>query len=105
MSNYLGETELTSLVGTPFEGFGPSEWVLEYISAYGQIDGAHHKQWVLDEVARILKGTPVVVSIARWEDGKEEYRYSTADPPSDDYTAWVQERLNSGYGYDEGIAP
>ncbi len=57
MEGYLGETKLESHDGTPYEGYSPVEWALNYIEAYGQIDGAHHKLWVLDQVARILKGT------------------------------------------------
>lgn len=29
---------------------------LDLIDRYGGIDGAHHKQWVLDQVVRILAG-------------------------------------------------
>ena len=30
---------------------------LDVIADYGTIDGAHHKQWVLDQVVRKLCGT------------------------------------------------
>ena len=109
---YLGETPVTTLEGTPFEGYGPNEWALQYIGSYGQIDGGHHKQWVLDQVVRILKGTPVEVVLAKWKDGTQEYRYTTADEPSAEYLAWVEvmkqidpETGEAEYGYDEGIAP
>lgn len=58
--------------------------VLDLIEQYGGIDGAHHKDWLLDQLARILTG--------------------------EGYEAWVVE-LKSGedgpetYSYDEGIAP
>lgn len=51
---------------------------------YGQIDGDHHKAWVIDQIVRTLTG--------------------------DDYDAWVAES-NSGnegpntYEWDTGIAP
>jgi hypothetical protein len=56
---------------------------LELIYRYGDIDGDHHKQWVLDQVVRIL---------------------------SDDYDTWVAHH-NEGedgpnsYEWDEGIPP
>jgi len=56
---------------------------LEIIMRYGGFDGAHHKQWVLDQVVRAL---------------------------SQDYPAWVAAH-NEGddgpntYGWDEGIPP
>jgi hypothetical protein len=59
------------------------EDVLSLIDRYGGIDGAHHKQWVLDQVVRVL---------------------------ADDYDAWMA-RHNQGadgpstYDWDVGIAP
>lgn len=28
--------------------------ILQLIKKYGSIDGAHHKQWVLDQIVRII---------------------------------------------------
>jgi len=110
MQGYLGETELKSTDGTPYQGFGPTEWAMKYIEFYGQIDGGHHKQWVLDQVARILKGTPVELSLAKWDNGQQEYRFNTGEP-SKEYLSWVEEMRcpdedgNAEYEYDEGCAP
>lgn len=108
---YLGEVDVTSLDNTPFEGFAKEDWALTYIGAYGQIDGDHHKQWVLDQVARILKGTPVNVKLARWDNGQQEYRFNTGEP-SQAYLDWVEEMKGEvddegyyEYNYDCGIAP
>jgi hypothetical protein len=101
MKGYLGET--------PLKTIGGSEAAMIFISRYGGIDGAHHKQWVLDQVARILLGTPVNVTLAKWENGHQEERYHVGEP-SAEYTAWVAD-LRAGedgpntYDYDEGIAP
>jgi hypothetical protein len=57
---------------------------LTLIERYGQIDGAHHKTWVLDQVARALLGPRYpewVVEMKAGSDGADSY------------------------GYDEGIAP
>ena len=56
----------------------------DIIYLYGGIDGGHHKQWVLDQVVRILLG--------------------------DKYTDWVTEYSKDDLGdfvyeWDEGIAP
>jgi len=82
-----------------------------YIERYAQIDGAHHKQWVLDQIVRIIKNTPIVIKLAKWTDGTEEYRYDT-DYPSKEYLDWVEEvkeydaeNYEYIYDYDEGIAP
>ena len=111
MEGYLGETVVESLKDTPFEDFGPADWALRYIEMYGGIDGAHHKTWVLDQVVRILLGTPVEVKLAKWSNGQQEYRFVTGEP-SEEYLDWVEEMKGidpetgeAEYDYDEGIAP
>lgn len=44
-----------------------------------QIDGAHHKAWVIDQMVRALT--------------------------SDDYEQWVADYEKDGYEWDTGIAP
>lgn len=97
---FLGETPVTDLDETPFKGFGPKEWALHYIERYGQIDGGHHKTWVLDQVARILNGAPIILTLAKWSSGKAEYRVQVGEP-TERYRAWVGDEE----GYDCGIAP
>jgi hypothetical protein len=77
---------------------------------YGQYGGGHHKAWVLDQVTRILHGTEVIVTLARWSNGYEEHRFNLADEPSEAYDHWVKEYMDGEdgpetYGYDIGIAP
>lgn len=52
----------------------------ELIERFGQIDGAHHKTWVIDQVQRILLGE----HYDEWRDAYE---------------------ADGEYSYDEGIAP
>lgn len=98
--NFLGETDVTDAYST----WTPMEFALLYIEKYGQIDGAHHKQWVLDQVTRILLGTPVTVKLAKWDNGTSEARFTTGEP-SEKYLSWVKQKLVDGYDYDEGVAP
>jgi hypothetical protein len=56
---------------------------VQLIKEYGGIDGGHHKQWVLDQVVRVLVS---------------------------DYAGWVREYCDGKdgpetYEWDEGIAP
>lgn len=53
---------------------------------YGGIDGAHHKDWVIDQMVRILAGD------------KERYQQIVAD-------AKDGEDGPDSYEWDEGIAP
>ena len=62
---FVGETDV-DLKETPFAGYTPLDWALWYVKQYGGTDGEHHKIWVLDQVARILNGTPVIVTEAKW---------------------------------------
>jgi hypothetical protein len=78
-----------------------NQWAVEYLSHYMYIDGAHHKQWLLDQIARVLMGTPVVVKEARWEDGHTEIRFTTGEP-SQQYIEWRGKDWDED---DEGIAP
>lgn len=60
------------------------EGALGLASQYGGIDGAHHKQWVIDQMVRVLTG--------------------------DGYEQWVKDQKAGGdgpdtYSWDEGIAP
>lgn len=89
----------------------PAEWALAYIGTYGGIDGEHHKEWVLDQVARILHGVPVIVTMARWADGTAELRHRTGEA-TESYLKWLAEQRgeicgdgNYEYDYSEGIAP
>lgn len=106
---YLGET-YPNLEDTPFHGYTPADWAMVFITTYGQIDGDQHKAWVLDQVARILKGTKVEVKLAMWLNGKHEWRYKLEEP-SLEYKLWVEEMKGDfdgdeyEYTYEEGIAP
>lgn len=102
MKGYLGEFPID-------DDRTPTNWALAFIESYGQIDGDHHKAWVLDQVARILHGTPVIVTEARWENGTTEVRFETG-VLSHKYRDWVCE-MQAGedgpetYSYKCGIAP
>lgn len=108
---YLGEFDV-DIATTPYAEYTPTDWALLYNFRYGQIDGSHHKQWVLDQITRILNGTPVVLTVRKWDNGNEEYNYNTGEP-SQAYLDWVQEYQGEydeesdtyEYRYDEGIAP
>ena len=69
MNDYLGETPV-NIKDTEYAEYTPADWALFWIEMYGSIDGAHHKQWVLDHAVRLLKGTKVNIKLARWKDGK-----------------------------------
>ena len=108
MSEYLGETEVDWRVLPEFKDFTREDWALTIIEMYGSIDGAHHKDWVLDQVARVLNGANINVRIAKWDDGQSEIRFDVED--SERYHAWVR-TITDGedgpniYSYDTGIAP
>lgn len=105
---YLGEKPFEQK-DTPFKDFCPTDWAMYFIERYGGIDGAHHKDWVLDQVARILKGSPIEINQATWTDHEPEWRVTVGEP-SAEYLEWVAEMRDGEdgpdtYDYSEGIAP
>ena len=61
----------------------------ELIVRYGMIDGAHHKNWVLDQVMRIIKKD-------KYEEFVRDYEYK------DDDGNILAEKI---YEWNPGIAP
>ena len=103
MKGYLGEFDV-DLAKTKYWLWGKEEWAIFWIGMYGQIDGDHHKLWVIDQVMRILQGTKVIVSEARWENGHKEYRFVLTDSPSKVYENFV-DQYEKEDDWDTGIAP
>ncbi len=60
------------------------ESALDIIASYGQIDGAHHKAWVIDQVARVLTGPGYEAFVAECtggEDGPDTYEWTEGIAP------------------------
>lgn len=75
---------------------------------FGSTDGAHHKQWVIDQMVRHLTGCPTVRETAH--DCKGEPYEFDALGESPEYTELVREAKAGEdgpetYEWDEGIAP
>lgn len=108
MEGYLG-TKIVKKENTEFSEYSASDWAMYFIEMYGQIDGSHHKQWVLDQVARILKGNEIIIKLAEWENGNKEYRIELAEPTKE-YQKWVVDMCDGEdgadtYSYDDGVVP
>lgn len=104
MPKFLGEEPVNDLAGTPYATFDEKDWAFHILDFYGCFDGGHHKAWAIDQAMRVLKGTQVIVKIARWDDGQSEYRF-TLDEPSQEYLDYVKELEAEGYEQDVGIPP
>lgn len=107
---YIGET-IEEKENTPFKNYTKEDWILYFIEQYGQIDGAHHKSWVLDMVARILNDCPIEIKKASWSNGNVEWRVSV-EIKSTKYLVWVEEMKGEKdengdfeYSYDDGCPP
>lgn len=62
----------------------PQYGALEVIERFGGIDGAHHKQWVIDQVARAILGNRYaawVVTMKDGEDGPDTYEWDEGTAP------------------------
>lgn len=57
---------------------------IEMIEQYGGYDGGHHKQWVLDQVLRVLLADEYEAWVAAYEhggDGAHTYEWETGMAP------------------------
>lgn len=108
MKGYLGE-EVVKVSDTEFSEYTKEDWALFIIERWGQFDGAHHKQWCLDQISRILHGCHIEVKLARWDNGHQEYRFQVGDE-TQEYKDWVAEMKDGEdgpdtYDYDFGTPP
>lgn len=110
MTKFLGE-KLVKIEDSPFAEYTMKDWVLYFITLYGGIDGAHHKDWVMDQVVRICHGCKFKIKKGIWDDGLVEWRIQIVSATKE-YKKWVQEITGpvdengeTEYYYDCGIAP
>ena len=57
---------------------------IELAVRYGQIDGAHHKAWVIDQIVRVLAGDEypdVIKAHNDGDDGPETYNWDEGIAP------------------------
>lgn len=57
---------------------------IELAVQFGGVDGAHHKDWVIDQMVRILAGDrydQIVRDACNGEDGPESYTWETGIAP------------------------
>ena len=57
---------------------------LSILLRYGQIDGAHHKTWVIDQAVRALTGDSyddIIRKANEGEDGPDTYEWECGTPP------------------------
>ncbi len=81
----------------------PRQRAIDLAVRYGQIDGAHHKAWVIDQMVRVLTGCPTVVKTGKDFNGNE-YDYAALGE-SRSYRKLVDDTIADGYSWDVGIAP
>lgn len=81
---------------------------LEIAISYGGIDGAHHKDWVIDQMVRALTGCPMEKATAL-DCNKKVYEYEHQGV-SEEYAKLIKEACDGEdgpetYSWEEGIAP
>lgn len=57
---------------------------IELAVRYGQIDGDHHKNWVIDQMIRLLAGdryAAIITDAKVGEDGPNTYDWDCGIPP------------------------
>jgi hypothetical protein len=81
---------------------------LDIAISYGGIDGAHHKDWVIDQMVRALTGCPIEKGTAL-DVNKKVYEYERQGV-SEEYAKLIAEACDGEdgpetYSWEEGIAP
>jgi hypothetical protein len=80
---------------------------LKVAFSYSQIDGSHHKMWVIDQMVRELTGCPKVTKVAKDSRG-QEYTYEALGE-SEDYkkfiAAYCVDDNGDEYDWDVGSPP
>jgi len=86
----MAKTQATSKEENPLEKFvakGAKENSLEALTLafkYGGIDGAHHKDWIIDRMCRAITGKNYEAFVAHaknGEDGPETYEWNVGIAP------------------------
>jgi hypothetical protein len=88
MVKYLGE-KILNIEETEYKNYTKNDWIILFLEKYGTIEGIHHKNWLIDTIAQIAKGTEIVIKLAKWDNDCEEYRFFL-DKPSKEYIDWVE---------------
>lgn len=79
-----GYHEISALRAQLAEVTSERDAAIDLAIRYGQIDGAHHKTWVIDQVLRLLLGNKYEATIKAsnaGDDGPETYTWDTGTPP------------------------
>ena len=84
------------------------ERALEYAIQYGGIGGAHHKDWVIDQMVRALTNCPIITETAKDCEGND-YQYESQGE-SQEYIDLVDDAKDgeegpNTYDWEVGIAP
>lgn len=84
------------------------ENALVFARRYGEIDGGHHKAWVIDQMVMALTGCPLE-KVSAVDTRNQQYEYDSQGK-SEEYLAFVAAHNSGEYGpntyeWDEGVAP
>ena len=103
MAKYLGE-KILNIEETEFKDYTKNDWILLFLEKYGLVEGSWHKNWLLGTIAKLANDTKVIIKLAKWDNGQEEYRFEL-DNNSDKYNEWVElfneEDEDEGWGYNQ----
>lgn len=99
LSDPFGGTDL-DLVSAAELGSELGRRVNEALGFASSIDGAHHKQWVIDQMVRALTGGGYALWVQNYE-SCGNFDCVRHEDGTDDWTI----DCDSGYSWEEGIAP
>jgi hypothetical protein len=89
MKSNIKEVEL-DITKTLYSQYEKHDWAMLWIELHNGFNDEDQKDWLLDQIARILLGNKIIVKEVLWENGCSELRFQLAEP-SPDYINWVEE--------------
>lgn len=89
-TEYVQQLEIDRLEGV----------IADALARASDVDGAHHKQWIIDQMVRILAGE----DYEKWVKDYRSCGYQHCMRHEDGDDEWTDD-CDAGYSWDEGIAP
>ena len=89
MIGYLGET-VVDVNKTIYSHYEKHDWVMLWIEMYHEVYESSQKDWLIDQISRILKGNKIIMKEAMCENGNNELRFTLAEP-TEEYLKWSEE--------------
>jgi hypothetical protein len=89
MIGYIGET-VVDIKKTIYAHYEKHDWAMLWIEMHNEFYENSQKDWLTDQISRILQGNKIIMKEAKWKNGNNELRFTLAEP-TEEYLKWSEE--------------